>query len=72
MNYASVSDRQKFLVSQLSAFDADHYIVIVKPNAALRRKGKTDSQSTISLANLASNPLGTLWKTSCSQGFGIA
>lgn len=42
MNYASVQDRQKFLVSQLSAFDADHYIVIVKPNAALRKKGKTD------------------------------
>ncbi|KWT09169.1 hypothetical protein [Pseudomonas savastanoi] len=42
MNYASVQDRQKFLLSQLSAFDADHYIVVVKPNAALRRKGKTD------------------------------
>lgn len=42
MNYTSVSDRQKFLVSQLSTFDADHFIVIVKPNAALRRKGKTD------------------------------
>ncbi len=42
MSYASVQDRQRLLVSQLSAFDADHFIVIVKPNAALRKKGKTD------------------------------